>query len=128
VEGGGVAVEVTWVTSDHLGSWGSAKAEEYGIEGYVLLHVKLDTHSGDLGRYNLAELTSLRLEGGDYRPSAWEAISDSSHHREGILVFPRQAADGTRLDAGPVAVVMKGIAGVPERIFRWELAPGVPGG
>ncbi|MDP2948344.1 MAG: hypothetical protein Q8P22_02245, partial [Chloroflexota bacterium] len=127
-EGGGVAVEVTWVTSDYLSSWGSAKAKEYGIEKYVLLLVKLDTHSGELGRYDLVEVASLRLEGGEYRPAAWEAIDDTSHHREGILVFPRQAPDGTRLDAGPVEVVMKGIAGVPERIFRWELAPDVSGG
>jgi hypothetical protein len=65
-------------------------------------------------------LSAIRVGGQEYAPQAWESISDDSHHREGVLVFAREAPDGATLDAGTVELVMKGIANVAERVFRWQ--------
>lgn len=35
-------------------------------------------------------------------------------------MFTRKASDGVSLDAGTVELVMKDIADVPERVFRWQ--------
>ena len=65
-------------------------------------------------------LSAIRVGGQEYAAQAWESISDDSHHREGVLVFARKAPDGASLDVGTVELVMKGIADVAERLFRWQ--------
>jgi len=98
----------------------SEQARGYGLDDYVLLEVKFTTHSGDLSRLDMTRLSAIRVDGQEYAPQAWESISDNPHHRAGVLVFTREAADGASLDAGAVELVMKGIADVPERLFRWQ--------
>jgi hypothetical protein len=88
--------------------------------GWVLLEVKFTTHSGDLSRLEMTGLSAIRVGGQEYAPQSWESISDDSHHREGVLVFAREAPDGATLDAGTVELVMTGIANVAERVFRWQ--------
>jgi hypothetical protein len=117
---GGVEIDATWVTPETLGKLDSEEARAYGLDGYVLLEVKFTTHSGDLSRLDMTGLSAIRVVGQEYAPQAWESISDDSHHREGVLVFTRKAPDGASLDAGTVELVMKGIADVPERVFRWQ--------
>ncbi len=117
---GGVEIDVTWVTPETLGEVDSEEARAYGLDGYVLLEVKFTTHSGDLSRLDLTALSAIRVAGQEYAPQAWESISDDSHHREGVLVFTRKASDGVSLDTGTVELVMKDIADVPERLFRWQ--------
>jgi hypothetical protein len=117
---GGVEIDVTWVTPQTLGELDPEEARAYGLDGYVLLEVKFTTHAGDLSRLDMTGLSGLRVGGQEYAPQAWESISDDSHHREGVLVFTRKAPDGASLDAGTVELVMKGIADVPERVFRWH--------
>ena len=117
---GGVEIDVTWVTPDTLGKLDSEQARSYGLEDYVLLEVRFTTHSGDLSRLDMTGLSAIRAGGQEYAPQAWESISDDSHHRAGVLVFARKTPDGASLDAGGVELVMRGIADVPERIFRWQ--------
>ena len=117
---GGVGIDVTWVTPETLGELDSEQARGYGLDDYVLLEVKFTTHSGDLSRLDMTRLSAIRVDGQEYAPQAWESISDNPHHRAGVLVFTREAADGASLDAGAVELVMKGIADVPERVFRWQ--------
>jgi len=117
---GGVEIDVTWVTPETLGDLDSEGARAYGLDDYVLLEVKFTTHSGDLSRLDMTALSAIRVGGQEYAARAWESISDDSHHREGVLVFGRKASDGVSLGAGTVELVMKGIADVPERIFRWQ--------
>jgi hypothetical protein len=117
---GGVEIDVTWVTPETLGKLDSEEARGYGLDGYVLLEVQFTTHSGDLSRLDMTALSAIRVAGQQYAPQAWESISDDSHHRQGVLVFTREAPDGASLDAGTVELVMKGIADVPERLFRWQ--------
>ena len=117
---GGVQIDVTWVTPETLAKLDSEKARSYGLDDYVLIKVQFTTHSGDLSRLDMAGLSAIRVGGQEYPPRAWESISDDSHHRAGVLVFARKAPDGASLDAGTVELVMKGIANVAERVFRWQ--------
>ncbi len=117
---GGVEIDVTWVTPETLGELDSEQARGYGLEDHVLLEVEFTTHSGDLSGLDMTGLSAIRVGGQEYAPQAWESISDDSHHRAGVLVFTRKAPDGASLDAGAVELVMKGIADVAERLFRWQ--------
>jgi len=117
---GGVEIDVTWVTPESLAKVDSEQARSYGLDDYVLLEVKFTTHSGDLSRLDMTGLSAIRAGGREYAPQAWESISDDSHHRAGVLVFARKAPSGASLDAGTVELVMKGIANVAERVFRWQ--------
>jgi len=116
---GGVEIDVSWVMPETLNKLDSERARSYGLADYILLEVKFTTHSGDLSRLDMTALSAIRLGGQEYAPQAWESISDDSHHRAGVLVFARKAPDGVSLDVGTVELVMKGIADVPERLFRW---------
>ncbi len=100
--GGGVIVKVTYLntkTSDDL-----------------RFQVVLDTHSVNLDGYDLKTITVLRDDAGNtYLPTAVEN-KGSGHHRETTVNFAR-IANGTKR----VELVVKGVAGVKERIFRWDL-------
>lgn len=107
-EGGGVTVQVTWS----------------GKETGLLFAVAMDTHSVDLDVYDLWELAELRTDQGVVvQPSSWQAPK-GGHHRKGILSFPETLPDGSEV-LGPQTrsfeLTIRGIAGVPERKFRWDL-------
>jgi hypothetical protein len=104
-EGGQVTVAVTWG----------------GKETGPVFRVVMDTHAVDLDGYDLRQLAVLRAGGREVRPSGWDAPK-GGHHREGTLTFPSASADGSPTmgpAAGTVELVIRDIAGVPERIFRW---------
>ncbi len=84
---GGIDVEATWLGSgDDLGDGLSA----YPLGSFLLLEISLDTHSGDLGSVDMVEAAKLNTGAGPLDPEAWVASSDESHHRSGVLVFPRR--------------------------------------
>ncbi len=92
-EAGGITVEATWLTE--------AAADEvdtdispYPLDEYVLLQIKLDTHSGDLNEIDLEREAALKQGATVLAPQAWLSLSDDSHHREGVLVFPRALQNG----------------------------------
>ncbi|OGQ72087.1 MAG: hypothetical protein A3G94_03835 [Deltaproteobacteria bacterium RIFCSPLOWO2_12_FULL_60_16] len=100
--GGGVTVKVSYLNPG-------------GPEG-PRFQVVLDTHSVDLDAFDLKNLTFLRDEAGkDYQPTQMEN-KGAGHHREVTLAFPKSASGAKRLE-----LVIKNIAGVKERSFRWEL-------
>ena len=102
VSGGGVTVKVT-----HLPSKGS--------DG-VRFQVALDTHSVNLDSYDLKTISILRDDAGNvYSPTAVEN-KGSGHHRETTVSFAAVAAGAKRIE-----LAIKDIAGVKDRIFRWEL-------
>lgn len=116
---GGVTVEATWVTAEHAEDGAmKAKLEGYPGDRFVALHLKLDTHSGDLNRYDLVKAASLAADGSaSQAASAWVPLSEDSHHREGLLIFPRpEGATGAEL-------ALRDIAGVPQRVLRWAPVP-----
>jgi len=106
-EGGQVTVKATW----------------NGASAGPVFDVALDTHAVDLDGFDLAQLAVLRADGGrEVRPTGWDAPK-GGHHRSGRLTFPTTTADGTTLiSAGTrtVELVIRGVAGVPERVFVWR--------
>ncbi len=119
----GVTVQVTWLTPQNLQDLG-AKRTDYDFDRYLVFLVQLDTHSGDLTSYDMKRLTSLRDgQGREYAVSSWEPWDDGSHHRSGTVSFSRASlGDAAALKKMPyLEIVVKNIAGVPERAIRWKL-------
>ena len=110
----GIDVKATWLGSDGEPREGLA---EYPPGRFLLLEVTLDTHSGDLGSIDLAEAAELRTGAGLVEPEAWVASSDESHHRGGVLVFPRSDL------SSPVTLTLALEDGVVELV--WEELPEV---
>ncbi len=108
-EGGQVTIAATW------------EGEAAG----PVFDVALNTHSVDLDGIDLAQSADLRADNGvEVKPAAWEAPK-GGHHRSGVLTFPTTTPDGKPLIAKDTRVLMltiRGVAGVPERVFRWELS------
>lgn len=100
--GGGVTVKVTLLDSNR--------------SGVLRFQVVLDTHSVNLDGYDLKKIAVLRDDAGkDYLPKTVES-KGSGHHRQSTLVFAKMA-NGTKR----VELVIKDVAGVKERLFRWDL-------
>ena len=100
-EGGQVTVKATW----------------NGVSTGPVFDIVMDTHAVDLDGYDLAQLAILRVDGREIQPEGWDAPK-GGHHRQGTLTFPATTAvitSGTRT----VELVIRDVAGVPERVFRW---------
>ena len=110
----GITVEARWLTEAELTDL-DADLSQYPLDAFVLLELKLDAHSGDLNEIDLQDGAMLRQGQAEEPPEAWMSESDDSHHREGILVFPRQ------LETGPVQLVLR--IGEEEVVLLWEAAP-----
>ncbi len=99
---GGVTVKVTYLNPQETAD--------------ARFDIALDTHSVNLDAYDLKALSLLREEvGKDYQPTHVEN-KGSGHHRQVILVFPKPSAEAKNLE-----LVIKDMAGVKERVFRWDL-------
>ena len=92
-EAGGVTVEATWLTKATAGEV-DADLTAYPSDEYVLIELKLDTHSGDLNEIDLERKAALKEDGATLEPETWLSLSDDSHYREGLLVFPRSFKEG----------------------------------
>ncbi|MEW5956251.1 MAG: hypothetical protein AB1801_00885 [Chloroflexota bacterium] len=78
--------------------------------------VVFDTHSVDLG-FDPVAISVLRDDAGrEYPAIEWQGDGPGGHHRSGTLRF--KAPDPS---AQAVEVVIREVAGVPERVFRWDL-------
>jgi hypothetical protein len=78
--------------------------------------VVFNTHSVDLG-FDPVAISVLRDEAGrEYPAIEWQGDGPGGHHRSGTLRFkvPDVAGD-------VVEVIIRDVAGVPERVFRWNL-------
>ncbi len=107
-EGGQVTIAATWQGS--------------GAE--MIFTVAMNTHAIDLDAYDLKQLAVLRIDGGrEAQPISWEAPK-GGHHRSGTLTFPAIGANGAPLivsDTHTIELVIRDLAGVPKRSFRWTL-------
>ena len=82
----------------------------------VAFDVAMNTHSVDLSD-DMTKISILRDDSGkEYKPTTWDGPGGGGHHREGTLNFPS-------LTSKPkyVELVIKGLAKVPERVFKWDL-------
>jgi hypothetical protein len=76
----------------------------------------LDTHSANLDGYKLDEIAILQDDTGkSYPVVAVEQASGGGHHRQAVLRFGKVSPE-----AKTVELVVKDVAGVKERIFRWS--------
>lgn len=102
VAGGGVTAKVTYLNPK--------SSDEPRFQ------LVLDTHSVALDGYDLKSLTVLHDDTGkDYLPTGAEN-KGSGHHREVNLTFPKVAPETKRLE-----IMIRDIAGIKERTFRWNL-------
>jgi hypothetical protein len=77
--------------------------------------VGLDTHSVNLDVYDFRKIVRLRDgQGGEIAPSRVEGVEGSGHHRRATVRFAWPEPRPKSLE-----VVVKDVAGVPERVFRW---------
>lgn len=113
-EADGVTVEATWLTEDDLGAV-EADLAQYSLNEFVLFKVSLDTHSGDLSKLDLKSTALLKQSGADVQAEAWVDLENDSHHRSGVLVFPRDLQDG-RVE---LALNVKD----DELVLAWEAPP-----
>lgn len=98
--GGGVTMKVTYLAQ---------------TEHESKFSVVLDTHSVSLELYDLKSLSLMRDDTGLTMQPIGTENKGSGHHREVILTFPRPSNDRKWLE-----LVIKDIAGVRERTFRWD--------
>ena len=86
--------------------------------------VGMDTHSVDLDGYDFTEILVLRDDKGNiYKALGTEGLKGGGHHRGGIVKFPGMNKDGKGILQGGkyFEILVKGVAGVPERVLRWNL-------
>jgi len=114
---GPVTVSVTLLTPD-----------KPRADGKLAAQVKLDTHTVNLDQYQLEKLALLRdAQGREVPALGLESPSAGGHHREGVLTFPETDASGMPLlshEAKTLTLILRGIGGVAERVFRWQLPLG----
>ncbi len=89
----------------------TVKVSREGSNGTISFKVALETHTVDLDKYKFEEIVVLRAGGKEYKP---KLISQegSGHHRSAVVEFDNP---GTK----EVEVVIKDIAGVKERVFKF---------
>lgn len=111
-EGGRVTVKATWQGQQEAG-------------GPLVVRVVMDTHSVDLDGYDLSKMAVLRGgQGVEVAPLSWEA-PPGGHHRDGVLTFPSTDGTGRPVldsDVQVAEMVIRGVAGVPERVLSWEVS------
>ncbi|MEX0803296.1 MAG: hypothetical protein WD688_08275 [Candidatus Binatia bacterium] len=78
--------------------------------------IVLDTHSANLDAYDLKTITALRDDTGKTYLATGIENKGSGHHREATLTFPKVSPESKRFE-----VIIKDVAGVKERAFRWNL-------
>lgn len=111
-EAGRVTIDVTWKNPTETA-------------GSIAFKVTMDIHSVDLDKVDLGKVALLRNDQGrEVKPEAWDAPA-GGHHREGTLLFPSRDGSGSLLVSGgvkAVELVIRDVAGVKERVLRWEMA------
>lgn len=103
VEGGSVTIKVT-PTAFRMG-----EPLEFDIA--------MDTHSVDLASDMLKAVILRDDSGMEFTPTAWNGPGGGGHHREGKIKFAPLT-----MSTKSLTLVVKNIAGVPERVYKWDVA------
>ncbi len=94
----------------------AVKPTALAVGAPVEFDIAMNTHAVDLSD-DLTKTAFLRDDTGkEYQPIGSDGPAEGGHHRSGVLKFPA-------LTGKPkyVELVIKGLAQVPERVFRWNL-------
>jgi len=81
-------------------------------EGKFIVQIEANTHSVNLGQFNLKEITTLEYNGKLLNPESAPALS--SHHSSGTLVF------GVGEEITSFTIKINGIPKIEERVFEWR--------
>ena len=118
-----------------------AYADKFGFLHDFVFTIILDSASVDLRTYLVKENSVLRNDKGvEVIPWQWlEGRGSSSRHLEGVLSFPQRTQSGTPLmghligehlpgesPAKLLDLILKGLPGNQEAVFRWELPTAAP--
>jgi hypothetical protein len=76
--------------------------------------IAMNSHSVEIVEDMLAATVLRDSAGGQLPALAWEGPGPGGHHREGVIRFAPLASD-----LGEVVLIIRGVAKVPEREFRW---------
>lgn len=84
--------------------------------------ITMNTHSVDLG-VDLAQMAVLQVGGAEIAAVRWQAPAGGGHHVQGTLSFPATDSANKRILEGATSItlVIRGLAGVEERAFTWDL-------
>lgn len=80
-------------------------------DGTLTFKVVLNTHTVGLDQYKFDEIVVLRAGGKEYK-AALKSQEGEGHHRSAVLGFENPVAEG-------IEVIIKGVAGVKERVFEF---------
>lgn len=87
-----------------------------------VFNVVLDTHSVELDQYRFEDIVVLIDQAGKEHKPQITSSKGSGHHREATLEFKDAEVVS---DSDYVSLVIKGVAGVPERVFKFDLMEGL---
>ncbi len=94
----------------------------------VLFIVYVNTHTGILPRWDLADIAAIRIDGDrETKAAAWQVLYEDGqrHHKQGILTFPA-IGKNSGAQAGSLEMVIRPPA-MRQRAFHWRLPiPEVP--
>jgi hypothetical protein len=88
----------------------------------ALFIVYVNTHTGILPRWDLADITAIRVDGErEAKATTWQVLYEDGqqHHKQGILTFPAIGDRGGE-QAGSLEIVIRPPA-MRERVFHWRL-------
>jgi hypothetical protein len=112
--GGAISIDVTWLKPE-----GASTSEALTFE------VRMNTHSVDLDRYDMARLSRLESNRGPALEALeWANPGGGGHHRYGLLKFPATLPDGSPIiqpSTRFIEVVINEVGEIAERRFRWDL-------
>ncbi len=89
---------------------------DFQINAPVTFFIAMNTHVAELD-FDPTKIAVLKDDKANvYVPTSWEGSPPGSHHRSGTLSFPK-------LDpyARSITLTMENVAGVPKRVFEWEV-------
>lgn len=122
---GGITVKAVFATSAYFrANPTDPLTGKVDPERSIVFAITLDTHSGDLSKFDFVKNVTLRNDRGQQvTPSGWVATADGAHHRAGGLVFSRTDQAGRAMDAQAKALelIVRDLGGVSERTLRWTL-------
>ena len=103
IEGGSVTVQVTPLA--------------FQLDAPLEFDIAMDTHSVELADDMLKAVVLRDDSGTEYTPTAWDGPGGGGHHREGKIKFAPLT-----INTKTLTLVVKNIAGVPERVYQWDVA------
>jgi hypothetical protein len=89
---------------------------DFALDKPARFEITLNTHAGALDTDLAATAVLVDDKGTAFQPTGWDGSPPGGHHRSGTLTFPTLGAE-----TQTIKLTLKGINGVPERVFEWPL-------